>query len=95
MHHPTERITHTTAFVTPVVKHWLEREIVQWVHHEGSIRRPIRRPDDTFCVHYTGPYPDQNPEVGGGGGGGVVLFYKHICDYSVQQINTLIKTIKI
>ena len=21
-----------TAFVTPVVEHWLEREIVQWVH---------------------------------------------------------------
>ena len=41
MHHPTDRITHTTAFVTPVVEHWLEREIAQWVHHEGSIRRPI------------------------------------------------------
>ena len=26
------------AFVTPVVKHWLEREIDQWVHHEGSIQ---------------------------------------------------------
>ena len=24
--------THTTAFVTPVVEHWLEREIAQWVH---------------------------------------------------------------
>ena len=32
MHHPTDGITHTTAFVTPVVEHWLEREIVQWVH---------------------------------------------------------------
>ena len=32
MHHPTDRITHTTAFVTPVVEHWLEREITQWVH---------------------------------------------------------------
>ena len=31
---PTDRITH-------VVEHWLEREIDQWVHHEGSIRRPI------------------------------------------------------
>ena len=41
MHHPTDRITHTTAFVTPVVEHWLEREIAQWVHHKGSIRRPI------------------------------------------------------
>ena len=26
MHHPTDRITHTTAFVTPVVEHWLELE---------------------------------------------------------------------
>ena len=41
MHHPTDRIAHTTAVVTPVVEHWLEREIAQWVHHEGSIRRPI------------------------------------------------------
>ena len=32
MHHPTDRITHTTAFVTPVVEHWLEREIAQLVH---------------------------------------------------------------
>ena len=31
MHHPTERIAYTTAFVTPVVEHWLEREIAQWV----------------------------------------------------------------
>ena len=33
MHHPPDRITHTTAFVTPVVEHWLEREMAQWVHH--------------------------------------------------------------
>ena len=32
MHHPTYRIAHATAFVTPVVEHWLEREIAQWVH---------------------------------------------------------------
>ena len=24
MHHPTDRITHTTAFVIPIVGHWLE-----------------------------------------------------------------------
>ena len=29
MHHPTDRIAHTMAFVTPVVEHWLEREIAQ------------------------------------------------------------------
>ena len=40
MDHPTDRITHTTAFVRPVVEHWLEREIAQWVH-------PMKdRPDD-------------------------------------------------
>ena len=32
MHHPTDRIAHTTAFVTPVMEDWLEREIAQWVH---------------------------------------------------------------
>ena len=32
MHHPTDRIAHTTAFVTPVMDHWLEWEIAQWVH---------------------------------------------------------------
>ena len=28
MHHPTYRMTHTTVFVTPVVEHWLEWEIL-------------------------------------------------------------------
>ena len=32
MNHPTERIAHTTAFITPVVEYWLEQEIAQWVH---------------------------------------------------------------
>ena len=27
MHHPTDRIIHTTSFVTPVMEHWLEQEI--------------------------------------------------------------------
>ena len=40
MHHPPQRIAYTTVFVTPVVVHWLEREIAQWVH-------PMKdRPDD-------------------------------------------------
>ena len=30
MHHPTDMVSHNTAFVTPIVKHWLEREIDQW-----------------------------------------------------------------
>ena len=29
------------AFITPVLEHWLEQEIAQLVHHEGSIQRPI------------------------------------------------------
>ena len=36
-----DRIAHTTAFSTQVAEHWLEQEIVQWVHNEGSIQRPI------------------------------------------------------
>ena len=44
MHHPTDRITHTTAFVTPVVEHWLEREIAQWVVAcESGFTYPLQR----------------------------------------------------
>ena len=32
MHNPIDRIPHTTAFDTPVMEHWLEREIAQWVN---------------------------------------------------------------
>ena len=39
MHHPTDRMTHTTAVVTLVVEHWLEQEMGP--PHEGSIRQPI------------------------------------------------------
>ena len=38
MHHPTDKITHTTAFVTPVVEHWLEREIDPTTHRTMSER---------------------------------------------------------
>ena len=37
MHHPTDRVAHTTAFVTPVVEHWLEREIAQWVKRKKEM----------------------------------------------------------
>ena len=30
-------VAHTTALVNPVIEHWLEREINQWVYYEGSI----------------------------------------------------------
>ena len=49
MHHPTDRIANITAFVTPVVEHWLKQEIAQWVQrwnlrifpmlHRGTSRR--------------------------------------------------------
>ena len=42
MHQPRDKVAHTTAFVIPVVKHWLEREIAQWVHNERSIQQPIQ-----------------------------------------------------
>ena len=32
MHNPIDRIAHTTTVDTPVMEHWLEREIAQWVH---------------------------------------------------------------
>ena len=32
------RIAHTTAFVTPVVEHWLEREIAQWVGSNNALK---------------------------------------------------------
>ena len=38
---PQTGFTHTTAFVTPVVEHWLEQEIAPLIHHEGLIRRPL------------------------------------------------------
>ena len=30
MHNPIDRIAHTTAFDTPVMEQWLDREIAQW-----------------------------------------------------------------
>ena len=50
MHHPTDRITHTTALVTPVVEHWLEREIAQWVH-------PMKDRSDDPSHHLRTPIP--------------------------------------
>ena len=44
MHHPTDRIRLTTAFVTPVVEHWLNREIAQWVH-------PLKDRSDNLSHH--------------------------------------------
>ena len=45
-----DRIAHPTSFVTPVVEHWLEREIAEWVHHEGSIRRSMTSSEYSYHV---------------------------------------------
>ena len=37
MHHLIERIVKTIAYVTPVVEHWLKREIGQSFYREGWI----------------------------------------------------------
>ena len=51
MHHPTDRIAHTTSFITPVMEHWMEREIGQWVH-------PMKdRSDDRRLTGATSPFP--------------------------------------
>ena len=52
MHHPTDRIAHIMVFVTPVMVGWFEREITQWAHHEGSIRRPIKLWADALPQSY-------------------------------------------
>ena len=89
MHNPTDRITHTTAFVTPVVEHWLEREIAQWVHHEGSIDDPshhertllprssISRSRVGWGVRYRIVGGGELPNYVYGGGGGTYMIYSH------------------
>ena len=61
---PTDRTTHTTVFVTPVMEHWLEQEIAQWDrsddpcddpshHREHSYHRAIshsQRLGSHFCI---------------------------------------------
>ena len=32
MHHPTDRIAHTTTFVISVVEHRMEQEIALWIN---------------------------------------------------------------
>ena len=54
MHHPTDK-THTTAFVTPVVEHWLERDIAQWVQWTEVLVVNLLHYIKSFvrnCVHW-------------------------------------------
>ena len=57
MHHPTDRIPDTTVFVIPVVGHWLEREISQWVHSMkgggGRLQSDLSVVFDlSLCLHF-------------------------------------------
>ena len=47
MHYPTDGRAHTTSFVTPVVEHWLEREIV------GAVDDFVQEGIVLFCCHVT------------------------------------------
>ena len=65
MHHPTDRITYTTVFVTPVIEHWQEKEKAQWVHHEGLIRQPIAALANALTteLHLTPYFNNVQPNV--------------------------------
>ena len=56
MHHPTDRIIHTTPFVTPGVDHWLEREIAQLVHPMKDIIIIIKRTNAPTFQYKPGMY---------------------------------------
>ena len=51
----------STAFVTPIVEHWLEQEIAQLVHHEGSYHGATYRNTEVIktcriCVQFASPF---------------------------------------
>ena len=54
MHNPLDRIAHTTAFVRPVVEHWLEREIAQWVHPMKDRSDDLSHHERTFVYRKIG-----------------------------------------
>ena len=41
MHHPTDRIAHTMAFGTPVVEHWMEQDIAQFINDNCGMCYPV------------------------------------------------------
>ena len=49
----TDKIAHTTVFVTPVIEHWFEREIAQWVHsaHEHQLFFVYMYKHTHICIH--------------------------------------------
>ena len=55
MHHATDRIAHTTAFVTPVVEHWLAHCTQQHNRKEGIVLF-----NDALNTFYLGLYGISN-----------------------------------
>ena len=45
---PTDRIAHTTAFVKPVVEHWVEREIACYDENTKIADRPREAHTDVY-----------------------------------------------
>ena len=62
MHHPTDKIVHTTTFVTPVMEHWLKREIAH-----GST---MRNRSNNLLHHEQMLYHRATSHFSGGDGGG-------------------------
>ena len=52
-----------TAFGTPVVEHWLEREIAQRVHNGGSIRRHHRTMSEHSYHGATSPRKSKSKSI--------------------------------
>ena len=56
-HRQNNRQDGTYQSLSHVMKHWLEWEIAQWVHHEGSIQQPIALWADALTTtHYKSWY---------------------------------------
>ena len=75
MHHPTDRITHTTAFVTPGMEHWLEREIA--IRNEGNVLF-----NDTLRIHIHGignVFTDKQDNLSS-------CFKRQVCYWSKSEI---------
>ena len=57
MHHPTDRIKHSTAFVTPVVEHWLERSHLSCTSRQRQCNKQLTNICHTFSL---APSNEQN-----------------------------------
>ena len=59
MHHPTDRITHTTTFVTPVVEHWLR---IGEADNKTKITEKVYAHYMTLCLSLTDRQTDRQTD---------------------------------